>query len=182
MFYLELVARHGEQKYIKLSNSKEVDQFKIDEIGGHPLSFLKELGIVTYQETFKVWLRRFPRPILIFCVEDRSVIGWVYIEEWMKSAKDGEPVYVLRGIEISEHKRGKKIGYRLLLLSAQETPGYLITKPINPGAKHFFLSNYFIDKDVFPRSPIDLQGHPGYLILPPFQKIKLLEDIQDYFD
>ncbi len=182
LFYLELLTRHGEQKYFKLSNSKEVDQFKIDQKEGPPLSFLKELGIVTYKETFKVWLRKFPRPILIFCVKDRFVIGWVFVEEWMSSAKDGEPIYVLRGIETSERMRKKKIGYRLLLLSAQETPGYLITKPINPGAKRFFLSNYFVDKEVFPRSPIDLQGHPGYLILPPFKKIKLLEDIEDYFD
>lgn len=179
---METVARHREQDYIKLFDPKEVDRFKIDEIGGERLSFLKELGIISYRDTFKAWLRKFPRPILIFCVEDRRVIAWVYVEEWDSFARDGEPVYVLRSIETSRVRRKKKIGFRLLLLSARETPGYLITKPINEGARRFFLSNGFIDKDEMPRPPIDLQRNPGYLILPPFKKNTLLKDMDDYFD
>ncbi len=179
---MEIIARQREHSYIKLFNPQEVDSFKIDETGGERLSFLKELGIISYKSTFKAWLRKFPRPILVFCVEDRNVIAWVYVEEWDSSAKDGEPVYVLRSIETSKARRKKKIGYRLLLLSVRETPGYLITKPINPGARRFFLSHGFIDKDDISRPPIDLQRNPGYLILPPFKKNMLMKDIDDYFE
>lgn len=179
---MEQLAECGRYKYVKLSSPDEVDQFKVDETSGKRLTFLKELGITSYRENFKIWLRKFPRPIVIFCLDDRDLVGWVYVEEWPTSAKDGEPVYVLRGIEIQKERRSMKMGFRLLILSARETPGYLITKPINPGARRFFLDNHFVDKEVFPRAPLDLQGYPGYLILPPFKKADLLENTDYYFD
>ncbi len=182
MLKLEILETHLDQEYIQLTDPKEVDSYKINEVGRVRFSFLKELGILNYKEAFKVWLRKFPRPIFILCVENKNILAWIYVEEWERSAKDGSPVYVLRSIETAEELRGKKIGYRLLMIVAKETPGYLITKPINNQARKFFLSNGFLDKEEMEFSVIELQRHPGYLILPPFKKKKLLEEYEEYFD
>ncbi|MFO7992118.1 MAG: GNAT family N-acetyltransferase [Thermoplasmata archaeon] len=179
---METLETHRDKRFIQLTESKEVDNFQINEIGREHFTLLTDLGMISYNNSFKIWLRKFPRPIFIICEKEREILGWVYTEEWEKPARDGEPVFVLRAIEISESMRGKRLGKRLLLIIARETPGYLITKPINPGAKNFFLSNGFIEKDDLERQHIDLQKHPGYLILPPFRKVKLLKDYEDYFD
>lgn len=179
---MEKLEEHRSRKYIQLSEPKEVDSFDINKAGGKRFSFLKDLGIVEYKKTFRIWLREFPRPIFILCVEDGEILAWVYTEEWETSARDGEPIYVLRAIETAKELRNKRIGKRLLMLIAKETPGYLITKPINQGARRFFLTNEFMEKDDLERKPIDLQKHPGYLILPPYKKKRLLDEYDQYFD
>jgi len=179
---LETLESQLNHEYIQLTEPREVDSFKINEVGRAHFKFLKELGIIDYKETFKIWLRKFPRPLFVICVDGKNILAWVYVEEWENSAFDGSPVYVLRSIETAEEYRRKKIGYRLLLIVANEIPGYLITKPINRRARKFFLSNGFLDKDDMELPVIDLQRHPGYLILPPFKKKKLLEEYEQYFD
>lgn len=179
---MELLRTQRNKKYIKFTEPEDVERFDIDEIGSASFSLLYELGIQDYERTFKTWLRKFPRPIFLVCAEDGEILGWVYCEEWTESALDGEPVYVLRTIEIAIEDRGRGIGYRLLVLLAMETPGYLITKPINKEARKFFLSNEFIDKDSIKNPSISLQSHPGYLVLPPFKKRKLIDDADQYFD
>jgi len=179
---LEVLRTHRNRNYIQLTEPEDVDRFVIDEIGGASFSLLYDLGIQDYNKTFKTWLRKFPRPIFIICAENREIIGWVYGEEWTESALDGEPVYVLRTIETAIGDRGAGIGYRLLILMALETPGYLITKPINERARKFFLRNKFLDKDTMDNPSIDLQSYPGYLILPPYRKRKLIDDEDQYFD
>lgn len=181
MLVLETLRRHRGWRCIQLSQPEEIDRFRINEAGRETFSLLKELGMPDYKRTFKIWLRKFPRPIFIVCVDEKEILAWAYTEEWKDSANDGEPVYVLRAIEISEDIRGRRLGYRLLLLICNLTPGYLITKPINEDARRFFLRYGFIEKDDFDRDPIDLRTHPDYLVLPPFKKKKLLEDMDDYF-
>lgn len=178
---METLKTHRDQEYIQLSEPEEIDRFEIEDIRGERFSFLKELGILDYKETFKVWLRKFPRPIFIICARDDQILSWAYVEEWEDSAKDGEPVYVLRAIETSKNRRGERIGYRLLMLIADMTPGYLITKPITDEARKFFTRNCFLEKDEMDNIPMDLQSHPGYLILPPFRKQKLLDEMDEYF-
>ncbi len=179
---MEVLETHANQRYIQVSDPLEIDGFRINEVGGERFTFLKNLGILDYKETFKVWLRKFPRPVFVICVEDKNIIAWVYVEEWDSVAKDGSPVYVLRSIETAEERRGSKIGFRLLLIVAKQTPGYLITKPINESAREFFLSNYFLDKEKIENPPIYLHSNPGYLILPPYRKKKLLEEYDYYFN
>lgn len=179
---METLETQRGKDYIQLSEPGEVDRFRINDVGGPSFSLLRDLGMKDYESTFKSWLRKFPRPIFIVCAVDREIHGWAYGEEWEDSANDGEPVYVLRAIETAEEKRKKGIGYRLLVLMVRETPGYLITKPITEKAREFFLNNGFLDKDEMEREVIDLQSHPGYLILPPFRKNKLLDDYEEYFE
>lgn len=182
MFILEVLRTQRDKKYIKLSDPEDIDRFFIDGIGCASFSLLYELGIPDYEKTFKTWLRNFPTPIFIICAADRQILGWVYGEEWTEPALDGEPVYVLRTIETAIEDRGKGIGYRLLILLALETPGYLITKPINDDARKFFFENKFIDKDEMKNLSISLDSHPGYLVLPPYKKRKLVDDSDEYFD
>ncbi len=179
---MEVLRKHRGKKYIQLTEPEDIDRFIVDEVGSASFSLLYDLGIPDYVKTFKTWLRKFPRPIFIICAEDKEILGWVYGEEWSDYALDGEPVYVLRTIETAVEDRGKGIGYRLLLLMAGETPGYLITKPINERARKFFLENEFLDKDDMKSSSINLQSYPGYLILPPYRKRKLIKDENQYFD
>lgn len=182
MFTLEVLRKRGDKKYIQLTEPEDLDRFIIDEVGCASFSLLYNLGIPDYEKTFKTWLRKFPRPIFIICAEDKEILGWVYCEEWTEPASDGEPVYVLRTIETSIEDRGKGIGYRLLILTAIETPGYLITKPINEKARRFFLENEFLDKDTIENPSINLQSSPGYLVLPPYRKRKLINDAEEYFN
>lgn len=178
---METLETQREKEYIQLSEPDEVDRYRINEVGGPSFSLIKDLGMKDYISTFKSWLRKFPRPIFIACVRGKEMLGWAYGEEWEDSAYDGEPVYVLRAIETAEEKRRKGIGYRLLVLMARETPGYLVTKPITEKARDFFLDNEFLDKDKMEREVMDLHSHPGYLVLPPYKKKKLLDDYEEYF-
>jgi hypothetical protein len=163
--------------YLKMENSTDVNEFKIEGF-----EFFKKLGIIDYKMTFKAWLRKFPRPIVIMAVKNHKVVAWVYIDEWAEgTAHDGYPVYVLRAIETQSELRQSKIGYRLVLLGLREIVGYLITKPITPRALKFFKGIGFKERDSFRNCPIELRKFPNYLILPTYTKKELIEKIDQYF-
>lgn len=179
------LARSGEIIFYKYEEASEVSKFRITGIGdgrfsGGGFEFFRGLGIIGYEKTFKMWLRKFPRPIFIVAVKGSDVISWAFIEEWDESALDGVGVWVLRAIETLPPHRQKKIGFRLLILGAQNV-GYLVTKPLTPEAERFFRGAGFMSPKEFKKSPIDMSRHPGYLILPPFKKNQLLSQMPNYF-
>ncbi len=174
---MKKLAKQESFTYLKMENSDDVDEFKIEGF-----EFFKKLGIIDYKMTFKAWLRKFPRPIVIMVVRDHKVVAWVYIDEWAEGvAQDGYPVYVLRAIETQSDLRKSKIGYRLVLLGLREIVGYLITKPITPMALKFFKGVGFKERDSFRNCPIELRKYPNYLVLPTYAKKELIDKIDQYF-
>ena len=151
------------------------------DLAGGGFEFFRGLGIIGYRNTFKMWLRKFPRPIFIVAVKGRNIVSWVFIEEWDDIARDGSSVWVLRAIETIVPLRKTKIGHRLLMLGAKHSVGYLITKPLTPEASRFFQRAGFMELAEFRKPPVDLSRNPGYMILPPFKKNKLVEGIQRFF-
>jgi hypothetical protein len=184
---LKVLRRCGPQTYIKLEEASEVGKFKVvgedtdSRFSGGGFDFFRGLGIIGYEKTFKIWLRKFPRPIFIVAVEEGNIISWVFIEEWPETASDGSPVYVLRAIETIPSMRKRRIGKRLLMLGLQQTVGYMLTKPLTHDAEQFFRRAGFMDEKELKKSPIDLNRHPGYLVLPPFKKNLLMADFEKYF-
>ncbi len=128
-----------------------------------------------------MWLRKFPRPIFIVAVKGNDIVSWVFIEEWDDVAKDGSSVWVLRAIETIAPLRKKKIGYKIMILGAKYSVGYLITKPLTPEAARFFENGGFMDENEFRRPPINLSKNPGYLVLPPYKKSHLVKDLKKFF-
>ena len=182
---LEL-ARGGDLVFYKFEEASEVSKFHIvgvDEgrYAGGGFEFFRGLGIIGYEKTFKIWLRKFPRPIFIAGVKGHDIVSWVFLEEWEQAAYDGMAVWVLRAIETLPPLRKKKIGYRLLILSAQQCFGYLVTKPLTREADKFFRDAGFMVPEEFLKPPMDLSQHPGHLILPPYKKTVLLDQLPIYF-
>lgn len=174
---MKILAEQESFTFIMMENSDDIDEFKIEGF-----EFFKKLGIIDYKMTFKAWLRKFPRPIIIMAVRDHKVVAWVYIDEWSEGvAHDGYPVYVLRAIETLTDLRKSKIGYRLVLLGLREIVGYLITKPITPMALKFFKGVGFKERDSFRNCPINLRKYPNYLVLPIFIKRELQKKMKQYF-
>lgn len=178
---MKSLARVGNNLYVKFEGASDLDRLEIVSTDKNGFEYFRWLGIVDYKRTFKSWLRKFPRPILLAALENEKLLAWVFIEEWSESAKDGEPVYVLRAIETLPELRGKKIGYRLLLLSLQQTIGYIVVKPLNVESKNFFKNIGFMEDMEFKRCPIDLSTRTGYLIFPPYKRKSLLESYHKYF-
>lgn len=179
--------RCGPHAYIKIEDPGDISDLTIfgdmDEIApsGTGFDFFRGLGIIGYAKTFKIWLRKFPRPVFIAALDKNVIISWVFIERWEETAKDGSPVWVLRAIETMPLYRRRRIGYRLLLLGLQQTMGYMITKPLTIDAERFFRRAGFMEEKEFSSPPIDLSRHPGYVILPPYRKKKLLDEIERFF-
>ena len=172
--------------YYKLEDASEVDKFRIHGIEdgslhGGGFEFFRGLGIIGYRKTFKMWLRKFPRPIFLIAVRDSEIVSWVFIEEWDDVARDGSSVWVLRAIETITPLRKNKVGYRLLLLGLKHSVGYMITKALTSEATRFFKQAGFKEVDEFKRPPLDLSRNPGYIILPPYNKKQVLENMQKYF-
>ncbi len=172
--------------YYQLEDAADVSRFIIetpDRVGlpGRGFSFFRGLGVTDYEKTFKMWLREFPRPIFIIAAKGKVMVGWVYVEAWGEPAYDGEPVYVLRAIEVLPSLRGRRLGAKLTILGASLVVGYLLVKPLTPQAERFFKRLGFMEPSEFRRCPIDLSHHYGYLILPPFRRKKLLEKMENYF-
>ena len=90
-------------------------------------------------------------------------------------------MYVLRAIEILPSLQHRRIGTKLVILGMSEVVGYILTKPMTPQAERFFKKIGFMEPGEFRRPPVDLSQHYGYLIMPPFRKRKILEDIDNYF-
>ncbi len=182
---LEL-GRAGDLIFYKLEDASEVGKFRIlsmedGRFTGGGFEFFRGLGIIGYEKTFKIWLRKFPRPIFIVVARGLDMVSWIFLEEWEDSANDGMAIWVLRAIETMPSMRKKKIGYKLLILAAQQCVGYLVTKPLTPEAGRFFRVGGFMAPNEFKRAPYDVSRHPGHLILPPYKKNTLAEQYSDYF-
>ncbi|MCD6462022.1 MAG: GNAT family N-acetyltransferase [Thermoplasmata archaeon] len=183
---MKLLRSDMEFQYYKLDDASDINKFIIQtpESTGMPnqgFSFFKGMGVTDYVRTFKMWLREFPRPIFIVAAKNKIVVGWVYIEEWGVPALDGAPVSVLRAIEVLPSMRHRKLGMKLVLLALTQIVGYLLVKPLTPQAEIFFRKIGFKAPAEFRKVPVDLTQHYGYLILPPFMRKKILEDIDNYF-
>lgn len=183
---MQALAKSGELTFYKLEDASEVNKFRIlgmedGRFSGGGFEFFRGLGIIGYEKTFKIWLRKFPRPIFIVVVRASDIVSWVFLEEWEDSANDGMAIWVLRAIETLPSMRKKKIGYKLLMLSTQQCVGYLVTKPLTPEANKFFKDAGFMEPAEFKKAPFDLSRHPGYLIMPPYRKAMLLEKFGEHF-
>lgn len=161
-----------------MENPVDIDKSKIQDF-----EFFKQMGIIDYKETFKAWLRKFPKPIFIIAKENDTILGWIHIDEWGEGvARDGNPIYILRAIETVPKLRKRKIGYRLVMLGLKLIVGYMVVKPINQRAEQFFKRVGFREKKEFKHSPMDLSKHPTYLILSLHQKQQLILKIESYFE
>ncbi len=125
-----------------------------------------------------MWLRRFPRPILIIASKKNKILGWVYVEEWGNTSSDGSTIHVLRAIEVLPGLRNRKIGFKLVLLALKEITGYMITKPLTEEAEVFFKKIGFMEPGEFRKPPLDLSKHPKYLILPIYKRDMLVKDFE----
>jgi hypothetical protein len=174
------LAKNG-YDYFKLEEPEEVESFKIRSADEDGFDFFRGLGIIGYPKTFKMWLRKFPRPIFIVAVSNREIVSWVFVEEWENIAKDGTVVYVLRAIETVPKLRSKKIGFKLLMLVLQQITGYLIVKPLTQEGEKFFKDLGFLEETGFENPPVNLSKHAGYIILPPYKRKELLKEADKYF-
>src|SRR6266571_4460968 len=115
---MQELARDGPFSFVKFEAPADVDRLQIRSVETDPdgFEFFRGLGIVGYARTFKAWLRHFPRPLFLAALRDRELVSWAFFEENSEPAKDGNPVYLLRAIETLPELRGKRIGYRILLL------------------------------------------------------------------
>jgi hypothetical protein len=182
---LKKLAKSGVYTFFKFESVDDVNKFEVGLPDASPESrfgFFRGLGIVDYPKTFKTWLREFPRPIFIVGVKETSVVSWVYITDFKAYSKEGDSIYVLRATETLERLRGRKLGYRLLVLGLNQTTGFMITKPLNNMSESFFRKAGFMAENEFKRCPIDLSKYHGYLLLPPFKKYKIQEEAKRYFE
>jgi len=171
--------KDGEISYMKLENAREVEKLEIPEEEGG-FDFFHGLGIIGYKKSFKMWLRKFPRPILILALDKMEVLGWIYMEEWGETSIEGMPVHVLRAIEVLPEFRNRGIGGTLVVLSLKEISGYVITKPLTGQADKFFRRMGFLGPEEFKKEPVDLSKHPKYLILPIYERDVLVKDFENH--
>jgi GNAT superfamily N-acetyltransferase len=171
------LARDRTYHYFAFDGPEDANNVKVRGVENDPegFEFFRGLGIIGYQETFRIWLSRFPRPLFLAALKDREVVSWAFVEEWREAARDGVPVHVLRAIETLPLLRGRRVGLRLLILAAKERPGYMITKPLTKRAEAFFRAAGFRGEDEFARPPVNLDRHAGYLVLAPASRELLLE-------
>ncbi len=169
--------------YVKLEESADVDRVQIRSVETDPegFEFFRGLGIVGYARTFKTWLRHFPRPVFLAALREREVAAWAFLEESSEPAQDGSPVYVLRAIETLPELRGKRIGYRLLLLALGQVTGYVLTKPLTKEARRFFARAGFVDLEGDERPPVDPRRFAGYVVMPPHRRRAAVAQLADYF-
>lgn len=182
---MKKLGKSGVYTFFKLESVEDVDKFEVGLATSEAdcrFGFFKGLGIVDYPKTFKTWLREFPRPIFIVAVKENQVVAWVYITDFKAFSKEGDSIWVLRATETLERYRGRKLGYRLLVLGLNQTTGFMITKPLNVKSEGFFRKSGFMAENEFKRCPIDLSKHHGYLLLPPFKKYKILDHSKRYFE
>ncbi len=167
-----LIARDTDNEYYLVEEAVEIDEFKIGS-----LNFFHLYGIVDYSETFKIWLRKFPRPIFIVAVKGRIIIGFIYIDSWEELPF---VVNVLRAQETEEHLREKRIGYKLFLLGAYLSPEYIITKPLTEKSREFYRKLGF--EDIY-KIPMFSNYHQvvGYMGLPNDKKREQVAQISNYF-
>lgn len=177
------LARDHAFAYVKFEESADVDRVQIRSAETDPegFEFFRGLGIVGYAKTFKTWLRHFPRPVFLAALRDREVVAWAFLEESSDPAHDGSPMYILRAIETLPELRGKRIGYRLLLLALNQVTGYVLTKPLTKEARRFFLRAGFADLEGAAGPPADPRRFAGYVVMPPHRRREALARMAEYF-
>lgn len=158
-----------------LEYSSELDKLRIGDFE----YFKKHLGMADYTANFRSWLKR-PSVFLMLIIFHGKIVGWTMNEKWNKPSADGRPVFVLRAIEISPGLSRKGHGKDLFVMVSRFLPGHMITKPVNASARAFFESLGFILPDI--HSPVNLNDHPGYLILSEERKPSLKSIIMDRFN
>ncbi|HEQ79315.1 MAG TPA: N-acetyltransferase [Euryarchaeota archaeon] len=183
---MNVIEKGGDFEFVKLDSASDVDSFKIPEgkeasVLGSGFGYFKGMGIVNYTSSFKSWLRQFPRPLFVVATKGRELIGWVYIEEWSSHSRTGDPVYVLRAIEVIPKYRRNKVASRLLVLGIKMTVGYLLTKPLNSGAEAFFRMNGFKKPEEISSTAVDLSSHHGYMVLSPYEKQDVIDRYEGHF-
>lgn len=183
------LAKVGKITYYKVGEASEIDAFKIttapvvDKECKEVFGYFRGLGIINYPSSFKIWLRKFPRPIFIVAaVSHNEMVSWAYLDDWPDPANDGEQVYALRSIETRADQRSKRIGLRMLHLAFRQASGYIITKPLNPSAERFFRKIGFMYAEEFRNCPIDLLHHSGYMVLTPYNKKKFISESEAYME
>ena len=169
---MKVIAEDARYKYSLLEDPREVSLFKIPDF-----DFFKVYGFVDYSEMFKVWLRKFPRPVFIVAVTEGTILGWIYMER--SKIMSNEVIYVLRSIEVLKSYRKSKIGSKLVHLGAYLCPGVISTKPLTKDAEHFF-------KDVLGfMEPQDYRRMDniatGYLVLPYYKRSALVKELSRLF-
>ena len=177
------IARDHAFAYVKFEEAADVDRVQIRSVETDPegFEFFQLLGIVGYARTFKAWLRHFPRPVFLAALRDREVVGWAFLEESSDPARDGSPVYLLRAIETLPELRGRRLGYRLLLLALAQVTGHLLTKPLTKEARAFFLRAGFSDLAEDRSPPVEPRRFAGYVALPPHRRWEALTHLAEYF-
>ncbi len=157
--------------YYRFTRPEDVNRFKVSDF-----DFFKGFGIIDYQETFKAWMRKFPRPVFLAATYNKRIAAWIYVDEWKEGyTSDGNSVYVLRAIETEPKLRRKRIGTRLVALGLKNTVGYMIVKPVSDRAETFFRRNGFLPPGEIPNLAMDLSKHPGYYALTLVRKKQVLE-------
>ncbi len=177
------LARDDPYVYVKLEESADVDRVQIRSVETDPdgFEFFRGLGIVGYAKAFKAWLRHFPRPIFLAALREREVVAWAFFEEHSEPAADGNPVWILRAIETRPELRGRRLGYRLLLLGLAQVTGHVVTKPLTKEARAFFVRAGFMDLVDDRHPPVEPRRFAGYLALPPHRRREALAHLAEYF-
>lgn len=177
------LAREGGFTYVKFEEPADIDRVQVlgAETDPRGFEFFRGLGIVGYAATFKAWLGHFPRPVFLAALREREVVSWVFLEEQGEHAKDGNPLYVLRAIETLPELRGKRLGYRLLLLALSQVTGHVVTKPLTKEARLFFLRAGFEEFAEDGRDTLEPRKFPGYVAMSPHRRREFVEKLAEYF-
>ncbi len=169
---MNILAEDSTLKYYLIEEASEVDDFEIADF-----DFFKLYGIRDYRETFKIWLRKFPRPVFITGVFKDEIISFIYIDPWEEMP---EIINVLRAQETYKKLRGKKIGYKIFLLGLSLVSEYIITKPLTENSFNFYKSLGFVninDVPIFSR----FRTLIGYLALPVEKRDEHISKVKEYF-
>jgi len=180
---LRILASDSAHLYVQMEESLDIDAYQIrtQETNAEGFEFFRGLGIMGYERTFKLWLRKFPRPVFLAAVRGRELLSWIFVEESTEPARDGFPVFVLRAVETLPALRRRKIGYRLLLLACAQVTGYLLVKPLTREAHRFFTAAGFQELEGMPQPPVPPSRVPGYLVLLPPAREALVGAIPAHF-
>jgi len=180
---MRILASDSTHTFVKMEEARDIEDYVVRSVEEHPegFEFFRGLGILGYSKTFRMWLRKFPRPIFLAALKGREVVSWVFVEEGPDRARDGLPIFILRAIETMPPLRRLRIGYRLLLLASAQVSGYLATKPLTTQAYRFFERAGFIDIESLPRPPAPDARMPGYMILLPQKRQLLVDQLPSHF-
>ncbi|HKZ47955.1 MAG TPA: hypothetical protein VJ397_04095 [Thermoplasmata archaeon] len=180
---MRILASDAALLYVQMEEAADIDAYQVRSTETHEngFEFFRGLGIIGYDRTFKMWLRKFPRPIFLATVKGREVQSWIFVEESTEAAKDGFPLFILRAVETLPAMRRKRVGYRLLLLACALVSGYLLVKPLTKDAARFFTAAGFVPLESVSRPPVPASRMPGYMILLPHKRKELVDSIPANF-